>query len=155
MFAEVIIDQDAKALDRVFEYIVPQDLEVGVGMRVYVPFGSRILQGYIINLKEECDYDQSKLKKIISKIEDFSAIKPEMLKLMQFMAEKNHLKLASILRLFLPAEMREGKVKELFETYYNLSETDIKLSKNAKKQREIIEFLKNNGRDVIDWQIEE
>ena len=38
-----------------------------------------------------------------------------MLELMRFMAEKNHLKLASILRLFLPAEMREGKVKELFD----------------------------------------
>ena len=146
MFAEIIIDQDTKALDRVFEYIVPEELEINVGMRVYVPFGSRILQGYVIGLKETCDYDQSKLKKIISKIEDFSAIKNEMLELMRFMAEKNHLKLASILRLFLPAEMREGKVKELFETYYSLGENQIILSKNAKKQQEIVDFLKNNGK---------
>lgn len=146
MFAEIIIDQDAKALDRVFEYIIPDELEVSVGMRVYVPFGSRILQGYIIAIKENCDYQESKLKKIISKIEDFSAIKSEMLSLMNFMAEKNHLKLASILRLFLPAEMREGKVKELFETHYNLSEMEVKLAKNAKKQLEIIEYLKNNGK---------
>jgi len=146
MFAEIIIDQDAKALDRVFEYVVPEDLEISVGMRVYVPFGNRILQGYVIGLKETCEYEESKLKKIISKIEDFSAIKKEMLKLMRFMAEKNHLKLASILRLFLPAEMREGKVKELFETYYILSENQINLPKNAKKQLEIVEFLKNNGK---------
>ena len=146
MFAEIIIDQDAKALDRVFEYVVPEELDINVGMRVYVPFGSRILQGYVIGLKETCDYDQNKLKKIISKIEDFSAIKSEMLELMKFMAEKNHLKLASILRLFLPSEMREGKVKELFETYYSLSETEMNLSKNAKKQQEIVDFLKNNGK---------
>lgn len=146
MFAEIIIDQDAKALDRVFEYIIPEDLEINIGMRVYVPFGNRILQGYVIGIKETCDYDKSKLKKIISKIEDFSAIKSEMLELMRFMAEKNHLKLASILRLFLPAEMREGKVKELFETFYQLSENEINLSKNAKKQLEIVEFLKNNGK---------
>lgn len=144
MFAEIIIDQDAKALDRVFEYIVPDDMEIGIGMRVYVPFGSRILQGYVIEVKDTCEYDQSKLKKIISKIEDFPAIKNEMLSLMRFMAEKNHLKLASILRLFLPAEMREGKVKELFEIYYKLSEIDINLAKNAKKQLEIIGFLKEN-----------
>lgn len=146
MFADIIIDQDAKALDRVFEYIIPDDLEIGVGMRVYVPFGSRVLQGYVIDIKDTCQYDQNKLKKIISKIEDFSAIKPEMLELMRFMAKKNHLKLASILRLFLPTEMREGKVKELFETFYNLSENEIKLPKNAKKQFEIIEFLKINGK---------
>lgn len=146
MFAEIIIDQDAKALDRVFEYIIPEEMEINIGMRVYVPFGSRILQGYVIGIKETCDYDKSKLKKIISRIEDFSAIKSEMLELMRFMAEKNHLKLASILRLFLPAEMREGKVKELFETFYQLSENDIILSKNAKKQLEIVEFLKNNGK---------
>lgn len=146
MFAEIIIDQDAKALDRVFEYIIPEELEVSIGMRVYVPFGSRILQGYVIALKETCEYDETKLKKIISKIEDFSAIKPEMLELMRFMANKNHLKLASILRLFLPAEMREGKVKELFETYYNLSKNEVQLAKNAKKQQEIIEFLKINGK---------
>ena len=118
MFAEIIIDQDAKALDRVFEYIIPDYLNLSVGMRVYIPFGKRIMQGYVIKIKDNCNYDRSKLKEIISKIEDFSAIKKEMLELMQFMAEKNHLKLASILRLFLPAEMREGKVKELFKTFY-------------------------------------
>lgn len=145
MFAEIIIDQDAKALDRVFEYIIPSDLDIDAGNRVYVPFGNRILQGYVIAVKENCDYDEKKLKAIISKIDDFKAIKPEMLELMRFMAKKNHLKLASILRLFLPAEMREGKVKELFETYYLLNkDVVIELSKSAKKQAEVIDYLKEN-----------
>ena len=62
------------------------------------------------------------------------------------MAKKNHLKLASILRLFLPSEMREGKVKELFETYYVLNDkNESKIQKNAKKQLEIVDFLTNNG----------
>ena len=153
MYAKIIIDQDAKALDRVFEYIVPDDMEISVGMRVYVPFGKRILQGFVVDLSDECEYDKSKLKNIISKIEDFSAIKPEMLELMRFMAKKNHLKLASILRLFIPAEMREGKVKELFETIYNLKNDKIELPKNAKKQLEIIEYLKNNGRHASSSQL--
>ena len=144
MYAQVIIDQDAKALDRVFEYIIPDDMDLSIGMRVYVPLGSRVLQGFIIGIDENCEYDKAKLKSIISKIEDFSAIKPEMLKLMEFMADKNHLKLASILRLFLPSEMREGKVKELFKTYYLLvPDVQITLSKSAKKQFEIVEALKN------------
>ena len=63
MYAKVIIDQDAKALDRVFEYIVPDDLDIVTGMRVYVPFGSRILQGFVVDLCDRCEYDPSKLKK--------------------------------------------------------------------------------------------
>ena len=144
-FAKIIIDQDAKALDKVFEYIVPREMTIDVGMRVYVPFGSRVLQGFVVGLSDSCQYDENKLKKIISKIEDFSAIKPEMIELMKFMAKKNHLKLASILRLFIPAEMREGKVKELFETIYLLNEENAeKLQKNAKKQQEIVEYLKSH-----------
>lgn len=146
MFAKIIIDQDSKALDKVFEYIVPDDLNIVVGMRVFVPFGKRVLQGFVIGLSEQCEYDKDKLKKIISAIEDFPAIKQEMLALMDFMAKKYHLKLASILRLFLPSEMREGKVKELFETHYLLNESNIAIiHKNAKKQSEIVEYLKNNN----------
>lgn len=146
-FASIVIDQDAKALDRVFEYIIPEEMDLNIGMRVYVPFGKRILQGYIVDIRDNCEYEKTKLKSIVSQIEDFSAIKPEMLKLMRFMADKNHLKLASILRLFLPAEMREGKVKELFETVYYLSGITGEISKNAKKQLEILEYLKDQGKE--------
>ena len=148
MFADVIIDQDAKALDKVFEYKIPDGLAVDVGCRVYVPFGNRVLQGYIVGLKDYADYDESKIKSVISKIDDFPAIKKEMLELMKFMAEKNHLKLASILRLFLPAEMREGKVKELFETFYSLTGVDATLTKSAVKQKGIVDHLKENGKEA-------
>ncbi|MBE7073483.1 MAG: primosomal protein N' [Clostridiales bacterium] len=147
MFAKVIIDQDAKALDRVFEYIIPEETDIDVGARVYVPFGSRILQGYVIKISGACEYDQSKLKSIISAIDEQSVIKKELLALMHFMVKKNHLKYSSTLRLFLPSEMREGKVKELFATYYCLNENcQIEISLRAKKQIEIIEFLKQNGK---------
>ena len=145
MFAEVIIDQDAKALDKVFEYKIPENMTLNIGMRVYVPFGKRILQGYIIKIKDSCAYDETKVRDIVSVIEPFSAIKPEMLRLMDFMVKHNHLKHAATLRLFLPAEMREGKVKELFENFYILNENiEIKLSKNAKKQQELIDYLQIN-----------
>ena len=92
MFAKVIIDQDAKALDRVFEYVIPNDIHLDVGARVYVPFGNRILQGYVIEISVACEYDQSKLKAIISAVDEQSVIKKELLDLMHFMVKKNHLK---------------------------------------------------------------
>lgn len=63
MFAKVIIDQDAKALDKIFEYIIPDNLDIDVGMRVYVPFGNRVLQGFVIGVEETCEYDENKLKR--------------------------------------------------------------------------------------------
>lgn len=146
MFAKVIIDQDAKALDKEFEYKVPENYELEIGMRVLVPFGNRILQGFVIELKNDCEFDENKIKKIISNVDDFPCIKKEMISLMKFMAQKYHLKLASILRLFIPSQMREGKVKDIFESYYHLSENykDIEIKSSAKKQVEIIELFEKD-----------
>ena len=141
MFAKIIIDQDAKALDKVFEYSVPEDMSVQVGERVIVPFGSRNLQGFIVGLEESANYDASKIKPITRKIEDFPVIKKEMLELMFYMADKLHLKLASILRLFLPSEMRTDQIKELIVRYVRLSDDGKMSSARAKKQLEIVDFL--------------
>lgn len=145
MFAKIIIDQDAKALDRVFEYSVPEDMSVEVGERVIVPFGNRQLQGFIIGFADSSEYDASKIKPITRKIENFAVIKSEMLELMFYMADKLHLKLASCLRLFLPSEMRTDKVKELVVRYVKLAENFILPSARAKKQLEIIFHLQENG----------
>lgn len=146
LFAKIIIDQDAKALDKVFEYKVPEDLNVSVGERVIVPFGARQLQGFIVELCENSEYDPSKIKEITRKIEDFAVIKPEMLALMFYMADKLHLKLASILRLFLPSEMRTDKIKELIVRYVQLADGFVLPSKRATKQLEIICHLQENGK---------
>ena len=146
MYAEVIIDQDAKAIDRVFEYIIPQGLDVAEGMRVRLPFGKRVVQGFIIKIKDQTEFDQSKLKAIIEPVDEFACIKTEMLELMKYMAIKNHLTYASILRLFITSQMREGKVKPLFVSYYSLAKEDFVLPKSAKKQLEIVQFIKEKNR---------
>lgn len=145
LFAKVIIDQDAKALDKDFEYSVPEDMQVCVGERVIVPFGSRYLQGFIVGLSDKCSYNADKVKPITRKIENFPVIKKEMLELMFYMADKLHLKLASCLRLFLPSEMRTDKIKELVIRYVKLSSNLVLPSKRAKKQYEIISYLQDNG----------
>ena len=143
-FANVIIDQDAKALDREFVYTIPDDLDVSLGERVVVPFGARVLEGFVVDIIDKTDFDVSKIKSIIRTVDGFAVIKKEMLSLMHYMADNLHLKLASILRLFLPSEMRTGKVKELKVRYVKLKNKDVTTPKNAKKQAEIIEYLKEN-----------
>lgn len=149
MFASVIIDQDAKALNKVFDYLVPQGVDISVGARVSVPFGQRTLQGFVIALKESCDYDASKIKKLYGVMDDFALIKPEHIQLMKYMCDEFHLRQTSVLRLLVPSEIREGKVRELFEKYAVLGKYDLQNLNRAKKQQEIIKKLQIEGKILI------
>jgi len=58
MIAEVVVDIKNKAVDRVFDYKIPDHLcEVVVpGVRVMVPFGPRALAGFVVCVKESSDF---------------------------------------------------------------------------------------------------
>ena len=111
---KIIVDIASSLVDKVFDYILP-DETFGIGMRVYVPFGKIIKEGYIVDIATESDYDSSKLKTVISKIDNFPVILPEQLELAKFMKKKFNTGLCDAIRLFLPSEMRQGKVKELIK----------------------------------------
>ena len=147
MFASVIIDQDTKALNREFDYRIPSELKIEKGFRVLVPFGQRTVQGFVVDVKETTDVDLKKIKSIYSAVEDYPIIKPEMLELMKFMCQKFHLRLTSVLRLFIPSEIREGKAREVFVKWATLAgEVDVEKFNRAKVQRKIIERLQNQGK---------
>ncbi|MBR3885266.1 MAG: primosomal protein N' [Clostridia bacterium] len=112
IIGKIIIDIASSLVDKVFDYILP-DESFEVGMRVHVPFGKIIKEGYIVDISTDSDYDKSKLKTVISKIDNFPVIQKEQLELAAFMKKKFHTGLCDAIRLFLPSEMRLGKVKEL------------------------------------------
>lgn len=111
MIAEVIVDISTAEIDKVFDYAVPEQLCLSVGDRVFVGFGKQRTEGIVVALKESSAYD--KLRPIESKADDFTAVIPEMVSLMDFMAKRFFLRKADALRLFVPAQMRGGRVKEL------------------------------------------
>ncbi|MBO7528183.1 MAG: primosomal protein N' [Clostridia bacterium] len=147
MFAEVIVDLSNASVDKIFDYNTG-DLNVVAGQRVYVPFGKFNIEGFVVRLKEDTTYDKSKIKNIISVIDDFACVTEEMIELLHFMIKHYHLKYIDALRLFLPAEMRTGKVKSLskkvVEFVGNKQEIIKTLRKNAKNQIELLNFLDNN-----------
>lgn len=69
MYADIIIDIVHEAVDRVFEYKIPQQLlpSVTVGKTVTVPFGkgNRTRSGYVVGIKEKPDFDSDRIKEII------------------------------------------------------------------------------------------
>jgi len=68
IYADIIIEISHEQLDRPFQYIIPEDMRgiVSVGTPVTVPFGkaNRMLNGYVIELKDKADYPVEKLKQI-------------------------------------------------------------------------------------------
>ncbi|MDE5667849.1 MAG: primosomal protein N', partial [Clostridia bacterium] len=48
---------------------------------------------------------------------------------------------AAALRLFLPSEMRLGKVREIYKKYAKLNDIAVPITKSAKKQKEILDYL--------------
>lgn len=147
MFASVIVDIQNSEVDRVFDYLVPVSMELSAGDRVKVPFGPRLIEGFVIGLKDESDVPQGKVKEVFCKLDSFTAITPEMLGLLEFMKEEFFLKTVDVLRLFIPSGMRGGKVKSIIKDWCFISkdkdiqEIKSRLKKNAKSQLELVEYL--------------
>ena len=117
MIAEIVVDITTSMLDRIFDYEVPENLEVSVGDRVLIPFANRKVQGYVINLKQTSGYDKSKLKQIISKLDAQPLLSQNNLRLCFFMKENFFLRLIDVIKLCLPPLVVSGKVKDKIQEY--------------------------------------
>lgn len=138
MIAEVIVDIASSEVDRIFEYVC----EDGTlpGSRVKVPFGNTYTAGFVISTKEKSDFPIEKLKRIASVYDEPPAINEECLALSKKIAKRYMAPMAAVLRLFLPAEMRTGKVHEKLLRYASYL-SDVETGR-AKKQAECLAFLK-------------
>ena len=65
-YANIIVDISHEKLDKTFQYLIPQELaeEVRVGVLVDIPFGYRSITGYVVELTDEPEFDESRLKPI-------------------------------------------------------------------------------------------
>lgn len=111
MIAKVIVDVSSSEIDKVFDYDIPVNINVEVGHRVCVPFGPKKIEGFVIAIEEDSSCEVSELKSISAIIDEQPVIKPEMIKLMEFLCKKNHLRKIDVLRLCLPSGLRGGKIK--------------------------------------------
>ena len=145
MIAEVIVDIANSNVDKVFEYIA--DEQTKIGSRVNIPFGSRYIEGYVIALKSTSEWPIEKLKHIGQPIDDYPVLTDELLKLGDFMCNLNHLRRIDCMRLFVPSQLRSNKAKPLLINYvratssFNKDELILSLRANAKKQRDMVEYI--------------
>ncbi len=143
MFAEVIVDIAHSDVDKIFDYLC--DESVVAGMQVVVPFGAGVTTGFVMHVKETSEVPQEKLKRIYRAADALPALTEESLMLAKKLAARYRVPMALALRLFLPAEMRTGKVSERMQTFCRLSGEAYEISPRAKAQRGLAEFLEAHG----------
>ncbi|MDE6613729.1 MAG: hypothetical protein K2K28_04180, partial [Clostridia bacterium] len=140
MFAQVIVDIAHSQVDKIFEYSCPDSLIAG--SRVKVPFGGRVIDGFVIGVSPISSYPADKVKPVAQIFDEPPALIPECTSLMHGIASRYRVPKAVALRLFLPSEMRLGKVHEVYKKYVVYTGEDIKLPSSAKKQAEALKLLK-------------
>lgn len=88
MYAEIVVNQPSRAVDRIFDYEIPTELEGKIvpGSRVIVPFSRNDTEkeGYVMRVKYDTDA-AAKIKSIISLSSDEPAFKPDMVDTIEYM----------------------------------------------------------------------
>ncbi len=107
LFAQVTIDSNTAAIDRVYDYRVPDAMQ-GVlepAMRVAVPFGrsNRLYSAFVIGLSQESDYEAAKLKYISHLIDTEPATPDYLIETAKFMRGRYFCTYAEALRTVVPS----------------------------------------------------
>ena len=141
MYAEVLIEYPTKKIDKYFTYLVPSFLENKVkrGMKVKVPFGSKEINGFVINIKNnyESEYE---LKEIINIVDEELILNEELMELGNYIKEETLCPLIMAYQTMLPSSL---KIKD-DNTNYNFYKTYIILNK---AKDEVEKYLSNYNKD--------
>lgn len=160
MYAKVIVDITHEKLDKVFEYLIPSDLEgvLKVGTEVIVPFGkgNRETNGYVVDIAETCEYDCTKMKEILQISEKKVAIEGKMVALAAWMKEYYGGTMIQALKTVLPIKKEEtAKVKRYVRLLLDKEAGVLKLQeylnkKNQKARARVLAALLDN--EVLEYE---
>ena len=145
MIVGVLVEITNRNVDKIFDYIVPKNLEkdIKVGIRVSVPFGRMTLEGFVIEIKK--DSNLSDLKEVIDIVDKDVVLNNELLELGKIIRDKTLATLMSCYQTMLPKALKAQKKTSInirYDTYYKLGNLDGKFND---KQLEIIALVKSKS----------
>lgn len=162
MYAEIIINSNARALNRIFDYIIPKEMEtsIKVGSRIFVPFGNgkKLEDGFVIGIKETSEF----ANKEIAKIDEQESLSEENVILAKLMARKYFCNISDCIKLMLPpgtgAKEIENRTKEKTGNFVYLQKTKEEIEKelvegtikSEKQQRALKVLIKTDGIYISD-----
>lgn len=105
-FAAVIVDVPTQATDQSFDYEIPEGLadQVEVGCRVRVPFGARVVQGYVVGFMAEARV--KKVRPIREVVDLVPPLTEELVQLATWMSEYYVCRRAEALEAMIPAVLK-------------------------------------------------
>ena len=120
MIAEVVVDIKNKAVNKVFDYIVPEELShlIQPGVRVLVPFGPRTIMGFVISLKESTNLE--KLRPLKELIDVVPVLNDELRELGMSLSEETGSTMIQCFEAMTPNAMRAKYKKRLVRLNENL-----------------------------------
>lgn len=154
MYADVLVQYGVKSLDHTFTYHIPDEIvsELTVGMKVLVPFGSKEINGFVVNISDSIpEIEVKDIKSIITKE---LKLNDELMELGKYLSSKTLCTLIAAYQTMLPTSLKINNSKETYElkrkTIYIDSETQeiedyIEKNKRSRAQIETLEYLLENG----------
>ena len=126
MVVGVLVQIVSQNVDRIFDYLVPKELEgsIHVGIRVLVPFGKQTIEGFVLEIK---DNSSMELKEIFSVVDQDIVLNDELLLLGKEIQKNTLSTLISAYQVMLPKALKAKagtKVNKKFHMFYRLVDKD-------------------------------
>ena len=143
MYAEILIEYPTKKIDKYFTYIIPNNLSniINVGMKVKVPFGNKVINGFVMRIKKSFN-EEYELKEIIDVVDKELILNDELMNLGVFIQENTLCPLISAYQTMLPSSL---KIKDN-DTNYNFYKTYLVLNKSKEEVRNYLNSYKKNNK---------
>ena len=144
MFADILVEVVSKSTDKTFTYKIPNGMEAMVGMRALIPFGKRVIEGFIIRVYEHDGFDYE-VKDIIKLVDERPVLNEEMLELGKYISKKTLAPLTMCYQTMLPRALKAREKnninKKILKHLRVIKDGNFK----SEKQRLVFDYVKKHG----------
>ena len=138
-YAEVAVDSPGAR--STFCYAIPPGLNISAGQAVWVPFGSRVIQGIVLRLSDEPAVAET--KEIAGIVADGPLLSPVQIKLAQWISEHYFAPLFDALALMLPPGFERRVI-----TYFQVTDSQVDLPLTP-EQRQVLDIMKGKKKTSL------
>lgn len=140
-YADIIIDISHEAIDRTFQYRVPERLreQIRIGTQVSIPFGrgNHLRSGYVVSFSEIPVFDEEKIKEIADIQNGAVPIESSLIELAAFIRERYGSTMINALKTVMPIK---EKIKGLTHKQVRL------LISQGKAEEKLLVYQKKNAK---------
>lgn len=153
-YADIIIDISHEAIDRTFQYRIPDRLKdcIRIGTQVSIPFGrgNHTRNGYVVSFSDQPVFDETKIKEIADVREGGVAMETSLIELAAFIKERYGSTMINALKTVMPIKekvrgLSRKEVRLLLSKEEAASKLLLYQKKNARaKERLLKELMDDN-----------